>query len=177
MDDEALYDKYVNNRNSILPYQWGVWVTSYAMKNLFTLAKCTIDDAGQWHFVYSDTDSVYATYWNEDKLNQYNESCKQKLRDNGYDAVHYDGAEYWLGVAEFDGAYSEFKVLGSKRYACRYAEDEHNKEKDWNKLKITVAGVPKKKGALCLDNDINKFTSYFRFDGIQTGKLTHHYII
>ena len=37
--------------------------------------------------------------------------------------------------------------------------------------------MPKKKGALCLDNDINKFTSYFRFDGMQTGKLTHHYMI
>lgn len=177
MDDEALYNKYVNNRNSILPYQWGVWVTSYAMKNLFTLAKATIDENLQWGFVYSDTDSIYSTYWNEEELNKYNESCKKKLKDNGYGPVLYDETEYWLGVAEFDGAYREFKVLGAKRYACRYADDPRNKENDRGKLKITVAGVPKKKGALCLDNDINKFTSYFRFDGEKTGKLTHHYMI
>ena len=28
-----------------------------------------------------------------------------------------------------------------------------------------------------LYNKFNKFTSYFRFDGEKTGKLTHHYMI
>lgn len=173
--DEELYQKYIDNNNSVLPYQWGVWVTSYAMSNLFELAKCTIDD-NEMHFVYSDTDSIYSTYWNEDKLQVYNDNALKKLRDNGYEPVEFDGKQYIPGLAEFDGAYSEFKTLGAKRYCCRYAKDPRNKEKDWGKLKITVAGVPKS-GVKCLGNDINNFKSGFIFHGEDTGKLTHHYII
>jgi hypothetical protein len=66
--DEELYQKYVDNNNSVLPYQWGVWVTSHAMYNLFQLAKCCVKPDGENCFVYSDTDSVYATWWDEDKL-------------------------------------------------------------------------------------------------------------
>ena len=57
--------------------------------------------------------------------------------------------------------------MGAKRYCVR--EDETDK------LKITVAGVPKKKGALCLNNDINNFRKGFVFDGETTGKLQHTY--
>ena len=174
--DEELYQKYIDNNNSVLPYQWGVWVTSYAMYNLFQLAKCTIDNEGEIHFVYSDTDSIYSTYWNEEKLQAYNDNALKKLRDNGYEPVEFDGKTYIPGLAEFDGAYSEFKTLGAKRYCCRYADDLRNKEKDRGKLKITVAGVPKS-GVDCLNDDINNFKSGFIFHGEDTGKLTHHYII
>ena len=174
--EQELYQKYVDNVNSVLPYQWGVWCTSYAQRNLFDLAKCTIDDDGEIHFVYSDTDSIYSTYWNEDKLNEYNDKCLAKLKANGYDSVEYNGDIYTPGVAEFDGAYSEFKTLGAKRYCCRYSNDRRNKEKNWGKLKITVAGVPKS-GVSCLNDDINNFKSGFIFHGEDTGKLTHHYII
>lgn len=174
--EQELYQKYVDNVNSVLPYQWGVWCTSYAQYNLFDLAKCTIDDNGDMHFVYSDTDSIYSTYWNEDKLNEYNNKCLAKLKANSYDSVEYNGEIYTPGVAEFDGAYSEFKTLGAKRYCCRYSDDRRNKEKNWGKLKITVAGVPKS-GVSCLNDDINNFKSGFIFHGEDTGKLTHHYII
>lgn len=175
--EEELYQKYIDNNNSVLPYQWGVWVTSYAMFNLFQLAKCCIDSEGENHFVYSDTDSIYSTYWNEEKLKEYNDNCLRKLQANGYDSVKVGDETYTPGVAEFDGAYSEFKTLGAKRYCCRYAEDDRNKKDNWGKLKITVAGVPKKTGVKCLNDDINNFTSGFIFHGEDTGKLTHHYII
>ena len=174
--EEELYQKYIDNETSFLPYQWGVWVTSYAMSNLFELAKCCIDENGKNHFVYSDTDSVYSTYWNEEKLETYNKGCLEKLHANGYDSVEYKGKKYTLGVAEFDGAYSEFRVLGAKRYCCRYAKDPRNEEKKWGKLKITVAGVPKN-GVECLNDNIDNFTTSFIFHGEDTGKLTHHYII
>lgn len=174
--ETELYQKYVENNNSVLPYQWGVWVTSYAMYNLFQLAKCTIDSNGQYNFVYSDTDSIYSTYWDENKLLEYNLNVLNKLQANNYDSVLYDDKTYTPGVAEFDGAYSEFKTLGAKRYCCRYAKDQRNKEKDWGKLKITVAGVPKS-GVSCLNDNIDNFTSGFIFHGEDTGKLTHHYII
>lgn len=80
----------------------------------------------------------------------------------------FNNREYWLGIAEFDGSYYEFKVQGAKRYCGRSVDD--------NELHITVAGVPKKNGAKCLNDDINKFTKGFIFDGNITGKLTHTYI-
>jgi hypothetical protein len=174
--NEELYQKYVDNNNSVLPYQWGVWVTSHAMYNLFQLAKCCIKPDGENCFVYSDTDSIYATYWDEDKLNDYNNKCVQKLRDNGYEPVEYNCKTYTPGVAEFDGSYSEFITLGAKRYCCRYSDDERNEEKKRGKLKITVAGVPKS-AVKCLHDDINNFKDGFIFHGEDTGKLTHHYII
>ena len=176
MTDEDIYNKFVNNNKSVLPYQWGVWVTSYAMNNLFTLAKCCIDDDGWSHFVYSDTDSVYSDYWNTEQLEAYNNGVLEKLRANNYDSVIYEGETYTLGVAEFDGHYSEYKVLGAKRYCCRYSSDPRNKAKNYGKLKITVAGVPKD-AVDCLHDDINVFTNGFIFEGVDTGKLTHHYMI
>lgn len=162
-EDADLYEKYVKKYTSILPYQWGVWVTSYAFFNLHTLGKCVADD-GIW--LYSDTDSCYATEWDDEKVAAYNQNCKDKLQANGYGAVVVDGREFWLGVAEFDNEYTEFRTTGAKRYCCRKASD--------GKLKITVAGVPKK-GVDCLDNNIENFHKNFVFDGETTGKLQHTY--
>lgn len=174
--EPELYQKYIDNNNSVLPYQWGVWVTSYAMYNLFTLSKCCVDSDGENHFCYSDTDSIYSTYWDEDKLNEYNAGCLAKLNANGYKPVEFEGETYTPGVAEFDGAYEEFVTLGAKRYCCRYSNDPRNKEKNRGKLKITVAGVPKS-GVSVLNDDINNFKSGLIFPGEVTGKLTHHYMI
>lgn len=178
--EPELYQKYIDNNNSVLPYQWGVWVTSFAMYNLFTLSKCCIkhceDGSIENGFVYSDTDSIYSEYWNEEKLKEYNDNALAKLRANNYEPVIYDDKTYIPGLAEFDGAYSEFVTLGAKRYCCRYSNDPRNKEKNRGKLKITVAGVPKS-GVDCLNDDINNFKSGFIFPGTKTGKLTHHYII
>lgn len=173
--DEELYEKYVNKYTSVLPYQWGVWVTSYAFRNLHDLGLCVdYENGGQW--LYSDTDSCYAINWDIKKVEEYNQKCIEKMRANGYEGVEHEGRIYNLGVAEFDGEYEEFITTGAKRYACRYAECEGNKEKDWHKLKITVAGVPKKKGVLCLDNDIMNFKKGLIFDGTITGKLAHSYV-
>lgn len=177
IDESELYEKYVKKYTSILPYQWGVWVTSYAFKNLHTLGKCVAPD-GIW--LYSDTDSCYATRWDMDKVNEYNEGCKAKLAANGYGCVTIGDRQFWLGVAEVDGIYSEFRTCGAKRYVCRYADipkyripDEKGRTKA-NKLKITVAGVPKK-GVDCLKNEINNFHRGTVFDGETTGKLQHTY--
>lgn len=160
------YEQYLNNRNTILPYSIGVWVTSYAFRNLFNLGKCAL------HWLYSDTDSCYSAGWDVDKVNAYNEHCKELLRANGYGPV-YDpkGNEHWLGCAVTEGdkdRYTEFRIQGAKRYAGRCCKD--------NEIHITVAGVPKKSGAKCLNNDIENFHPDFCFDGIVTGKKTHVYM-
>ena len=160
-DPEEKYEKYLKSHNNILCYQWGVWCTAYAMHNLFDLGSCI---SGDW--LYSDTDSCYGTEWDNDKLKAYNDKCKALLTASGYGPVMHNDREYWLGVAELDGVYTEFKTLGAKRYACRNTD---------GKLKITVAGVPKI-GVKCLNDDINNFKKGLIFAGAVTGKLTHTYI-
>ena len=160
-DSEYEYNKYVKNYRKVLPYQWGIWVTSYAFENLFKLGGM----AKEW--IYTDTDSVYSIGWNEEAVKAYNDNCLQQLKANGYGAVEYEGKCYILGQAVLDGEYTEFRILGAKRYCGRSKADE--------KLHITVAGVPKK-GAECLNDNINNFTKGFCFSGKQTGKLQHTYL-
>lgn len=156
------YEKFLKRHGSILNYAWGCWITSIAQENLHRLGACCE------YWIYSDTDSVYGMGWDEDKLNAYNEECKEKLIKAGYGPVKHNNRDYWLGVAEFDGEYSEFRTVGAKRYCGRSTED--------GELHITVAGVPKKNGAKCLNDDISHFTSGMIFDGKTTGKKTHFYL-
>lgn len=159
-DPIELYDRYLKNYNSVLPYQWGVWVTAYAFRNLFKLGSC----CEKW--VYSDTDSCYGINWDLHKLELYNQECKKKLQENGYGCVLHNDREYWLGIAELDGTYSEYRVQGAKRYCGRSTED--------GELHITVAGVPKN-GYKCLNDNIDNFAPGIIFSGSVTGKKTHTY--
>lgn len=160
-DLEEKYQKYTESHTHVLLYQWGIYITAYAFQRIYELGSCI---SGQW--LYSDTDSAYATEWDQAALDQYNQRTRSELLAAGYGPVIKDGREYWLGVAEFDGQYSEFISQGAKRYACRDME---------GKLKITVAGVPKS-GVECLHDDIRNFKKGLIFDGLTTGKLTHEYI-
>lgn len=168
--DKKQYEKYLKNKNSILPYFWGVWCTSYSFRNLHIMNELILPyDEGGILF-YNDTDSAYATGWNWTKINEYNLKCKAKLKANGYDPVVINGKEFVLGSIEhkeLEDDYTEFKVQGAKRYAGRCKED--------GEIHITVAGVPKRKGAACLKDDLNNFTKGFIFDGKTTGKLQHNY--
>ena len=172
-DLKAEYEKYLKNPNTVLPYQWGAYCTAFAFRNLFELGSCVncqFDKDGHLayppHWYYSDTDSCYSDDWNEEKIAEYNKKCKKNLQANGYGPVEVNGKEYWLGVAEPDSEYSEYIVLGPKRYCGRSVKDKE--------LHITVAGVPKD-GAKCLEDDIGKFHRNFIFDGNITGKKAHFY--
>ena len=155
------FEKYYEKWNTILPYCWGVWVTAYAQKNLFELGEC----AGTW--IYSDTDSCYGLDWDTEAIDKYNAEAIRKLEVQGYQGIEHNNRMYHLGIAELDGVYSQFKTQGAKRYATRDFETD--------KLKITVAGVPKKSGVKCLNDDINLFKPGFIFDGLKTGKKSHLY--
>ena len=168
-DQEAEYIKYMENKNNILPYFWGCWVTSYAMRNLFTLGTCINEKDLISHWIYSDTDSIYSDAWNVQKVEEYNQRAKDKLIANNYGPVVIDGKEFWLGVAEhkpLKDDYVQYKVNGAKRYCGRSAYD--------GLLHITVAGVPKK-GAAALKDNIDNFHKGFIFPGSVTGKKEHKY--
>ena len=191
------YQKYLDNNNTILSYAWGVWVTAYAAEALFDLGSCVrdrdtkkygkADSGGIW--LYSDTDSVYACGWDEEKLRAYNEKQIERLKKAGYGPVIVGDRKYYTGVAELDGEYLEFKGLHSKCYAVRLKKPEENKDGSLKlgpdgkpiDIKITIAGVPKS-GQSVLNHSLDNFYTSTRdqpgtiFPGSVTGKLTHYYI-
>ena len=180
-ESEEDFYREVKKQSTFLWYPVGCWVTSYAMRNLFRLGACARDpetgklDPDAW--LYSDTDSCYFLDYDSEMVEEYNRQCRERLVARGFPGVEHNGKTYWLGVAELDGEYQEFRAWHSKCYAARYASDWPD-PKEAGKLKITVAGVPKKTGASCLDDDISKFIPGFIFSGERTGKLTHiyHYV-
>lgn len=133
-------DKYNKNKQRFLFYPWGVWVTSYARRNLFTGILEFDED-----YIYSDTDSIKVI--NADKhmdyINRYNDIVRKKLKTACF---HHNiqlemtspktikGIEKTLGIWDDDGFYTRFKTLGAKRYMV---------EKN-GKVSITVSGLNKK---------------------------------
>ena len=172
------YQKFLNKKTSILAYQWGVWVTSYSFRNVHRLNECIKDYPEGTDFydddfsllLYNDTDSAYAHGWDEEKIKAYNDNCLKLLQANGYDSVTIEGHTFTLGIAEhkpLKDDYTEFKIMGAKRYAGRCKKD--------NKIHITVAGVPKEKGAETLKDNLDNFRTNWLFKGEETGKKQHVY--
>lgn len=160
VDKQEIFNNFIKKQNNIFVYQWGIYCTAYAVRNLYTLGSmCRI-------WLYSDTDSCYGIDWDKDKIQAYNQKCIVLLKSRGYDPIKKDGKTYALGTAELDGQYIEFKMLGAKRYCTRNLD---------GKLKITVAGVPKK-GVASLNNDMNNFKKGLVFSGKISGKKQHTYL-
>ena len=183
-----LIEKYNNNRQRVLFYPWGVWVTAYARANLFSGILEFKND-----YIYSDTDSIKVinVEKHKDYIENYNNKIKEKI-ENCLNArcipLRYatpktkNGVEKPLGVWDYEGMYSRFKTLGAKRYIT---------ESD-NELSITIAGVGKKAGIKYLkwkygnnDNIFNHFEEDLTFpsnypvdgkDECGSGKMLHTYI-
>ncbi len=184
--DEAI-EKYNKNTNRFLFYPWGVWVTAYARRNIFTGIKEFGED-----YVYSDTDSIKVL--NADKhityINNYNDTIQKQL----FKAMNYHGLDKSLiepetikgvkkplGVWDYDGHYSHFKTLGAKRYLVKYSDDIRNGE-DAGKISLTVSGLDKKQVVPWMikkwgeSNVFEHFTNNMKVPAKYTGKLTHTYI-
>jgi len=173
-------DKYNKSRSRFLYYPWGVWVTAYARKNLWTGILNIQND-----YVYSDTDSIKFLNYERHKpfIEAYNLNITEKLKTM-CKALKIDytlleprtikGVAKPLGVWDFEGIYTRFKTLGAKRYLV---------EKD-GKLQITVAGLSKQNGVqYMIAESKGDYTQVFKMfndelyiDGLHTGKMTHTYI-
>lgn len=187
-DVETLIDRYNRNNNRVLYYPWGVWVTAYARRNLFTGILEFKDD-----YIYSDTDSlkVLNIEAHKEYIEKYNREVTEKIERC---LKHYDipiematpktikGVPKPMGVWDYEGMYTRFKTLGAKRYMT-----EQNGE-----VSITIAGVSKSAGIKYLKhtygNNTNIFNSFtedlhfpssYDFNGVEengSGKLCHTYI-
>lgn len=185
IDYETSITKYNNNRGRFLFYPWGVWVTAYARRNLFS---GILEFAGD--YIYSDTDSIKGknAKAHERYIKDYNARIRKQLQyameyhKIPIDAIEpktKDGISKCLGVWDFDGHYSRFKTLGAKRYLVQYSDDERNKKKNRGQYMLTVAGLNKQNAIkyLCRDNNpFEEFSENLEVPKEFTGKNIHTYI-
>lgn len=171
--------KYIDNNNSILLYQTGVYVTAYARHELLEHNLVVGDDT-----VYNDTDSIklinfskYDEYFrNYDKhvQNQLKEMCRYyKIDVNRLEPCDKYGNKHFLGVMSNEGTYKRFKTLGCKRYIY---EDKKG-------LHCTVAGISKsamknylEEQSQILHEDVfDIFNIQLNIPENKSGKNTHYY--
>lgn len=170
-----------NNKSAkrFLYYPWGVFVTAYARRNLWT----GIIEFNQ-DYIYSDTDSIKCLNY-ENHINyikKYNQLVTKKVNQM---AEHYQLSEELfrpktiqgnvkpIGVWDFEGTYNLFKTLGAKRYLVEES----------GQLEMTVAGLSKQNGINYMieqcNNDFEQVFEMFNDElyipSERTGKMTHTY--
>lgn len=173
---EESLNKYNRSFSRFLFYPWGVWVTAYARKNLFT----GIYEYGK-DYIYSDTDSLKIINKEShiEYIESYNFMVTQKLQMamiwHGLDPDLISpktnkGVTKTLGVWDYEGTYDRFKTLGAKRYLT---ESE-------GKLSLTVAGLSKYEGVEYLKSKykdpFDGFTDSLYIPPDFTGKNIHTYL-
>lgn len=146
-------------KSAFLPYQWGVWCTAHARNEL---EYCIREAHKQATFIYCDTDSV--KYIGNINLEEYNKTKIKLAEYNGGKATDKHGVTHYMGVYEEEKTADRFVAWGAKKYACQYGDD----------IKITIAGVPKKKGAeeLKLAGGLDSLQPSYTF---YAGKLASYY--
>lgn len=142
--------KYNLSENRFLFYLWGVYVTAYARRNLWSGILNIKND-----YIYSDTDSI--KFINSDRHKEYfaayNAAIENKLKTAcQFHKIDYSlcapqtikGKTKVLGVWDFEGVYNRFKTLGAKRYLVneKNALTVDGKKFDFS---LTVSGINKKK--------------------------------
>lgn len=151
---EDLLEKH--NRKSLIAYQWGCWVTSWARFHLEEGIKLIHETPGA-AFLYCDTDSC--KYFGQVDWEKINGPRREKAEKLGYVATDPNGIKHYMGLFEHEKKSDavEFKTLGAKKYAYRTTD---------GKLHITIAGVNKKIGAIELERagGIDSMDRHFRFN-------------
>lgn len=177
-DLKEAIDKYNRKKSRVLFYPWGVFVTSYARRNLYS----GILEFGN-DYIYSDTDSIKCL--NADKhmeyINNYNNwitGCIDNVLDSyGIDREksrpkNQKGSTKQIGIWDWEtekSPYTKFKTLGAKRYM--YEQD--------GKIHITIAGVSKTMGRDFIESQKDPFKFFcdgMEIDRKHSGKLTHTYL-
>lgn len=169
--------KYNEKKNRFLCYQWGVWVTAYARRNLFSAIYKLKED-----YRYSDTDSVKFVNLEQHKgyFINYNKLVVEKLQKamqyhrfdfNRVQPKTISGETKVIGQWDYDGFYKKFRTLGAKRYMVLT-------DKGYS---LTVSGVNKKTAIPYLyekygDGIMDEFKDGLIVPPEYTGKNIHTYI-
>ena len=188
IDFEKDIDKYNKHKQRFLSYAWGIWVTAYCRRNLWSGILEFSND-----YCYSDTDSIKCIN-KDDHMNyiiEYNKNVERKLikamnhHNLPIELVkpkNQKGEEKLLGVWDYELTYKRFKTLGAKRYMV---------QKENGKYEITIAGLNKKTALAYLEYKFGDPFKAFEIDMyipptyhkekddtiyIGTGKNTHTYI-
>ena len=133
LDVNSALNNYYNSYSSFLSYQHGVWVTANARKRL----QDGLDMVGR-DTIYIDTDSIKCLKGHKEELARANQAHYDMLANHDIDVVvDIEGTKYYIGDWEYEGTYSRFKTLGSKKYFF---------EKSNGYMELTLAGVNKTKG-------------------------------
>ena len=137
-------------KKAFLCYQWGVWVTAHARREL----RRAIDLCGM-NFVYTDTDSVKYIK-SEIDWETLNAGIKQRSTDSGAYAADPSGNVHYMGVWEHDDSYAKFKTLGAKKYAYVYKEKKCKPDKCSRAANCTLKGGEYCKGTYCTIAGVGK---------------------
>lgn len=123
---EVSLAKYNHSKSRFLFYLWGIFITSYAQRNLFTgIYECKED------YHYSDTDSLKISNFEKHQkyFIEYNKQTEIKLKKmcNYYDIDYeqlcpkdFKGNIQHLGMWDRECDCLYFKTLGAKRYVKIY---------------------------------------------------------
>ena len=178
---------YNDSKNRFLFYPWGIYVTAYARRNLFTgISECDDD------YIYSDTDSVKIKNGDAHKeyFKQYNNLVGHKLRTAcKHHGIPFEkiepktikGINKPLGVWDYEGRYRRFKTLGAKRYMVEEENALCVNGVNYN-FSLTCSGVNKKCAIPYMietfgdDGIFDGFTNYLDIPPTATGKNIHTYI-
>lgn len=139
-------ENYYSSYNSVLEYQWGIYVTAHARKQLQDMIDIVGDDT-----VYCDTDSIKFLH-PEDHIPEFtakNAELEKRAITNDIPAFCDVGENrYILGTWDCDDMYLQFKTLGAKKYCgIEWKPSNLKKGKDPCVFVTTVAGMNKKLGA------------------------------
>lgn len=168
-------DKYNESVKRFLFYPWGLWVTAYARRNLFSgILACGSD------YVYADTDSIkilnperhkkYIEWYNSNIMKKIKKAAEfHGISEDAYSPKNKYGKPKTIGLWDYEGKYDIFKTIGAKRYI-------YYKDGKWG---LTMSGVSKKLAMQYLeenfDDPAKAFNQKLVIPSSHSGRLTLTY--
>ena len=119
-----------NLKRAAFPYQWGVYTTALARKQLQLAIKLCCREIGPKNVLYVDTDSIKTI--GPAPIDRLNKELRARAEAAGAYADDMNGVRHYIGVFEQDAYYKFYITQGAKRYA--YIKDN-------GRMGVTVAGV------------------------------------
>lgn len=147
---DKLHQKMFKN---VLPYSWGVYITTYQRYFLMEMMSKFIVNGRLDKICYTDTDCLKGLFDEHDAaifdaenariIEWTKDRCK--AQDIPYEMTcpaNTSGAREYLGIWEHDAQYAEIKFIRAKCYAYKEIKEKNGKQTITD-TKITIAGVPK----------------------------------